>query len=172
MRRYLILFFCVYAIAACSPRYYHGEQAAVALNHAQSSETTSAQKRMEQYVRDALQQWQNMNSWTDQVSVKEVMSAPDSSGAQHVTERITTTTRHHLESASGTNSETETALKERSDSSMSAAHENTAFREEEMVVSGKVSGPIPWYVVVVSLVGAVVVGLFLAMKKGWISVKL
>ena len=172
MRRYLILFFCVYAIAACSPRYYHGEQAAVALNHEQSFENASLQKWMEQYVHDALQQWQNIQSWTEQVSVKEVMSDPDSTGAQHVTERMTTTTQHHVQSASGSQAETETALKERSDSSMSATHENMAFREEEMVVSGKVSGPIPWYVVVVSLVGAVVVGLYLAMKKGWISVKL
>ena len=172
MRRYVLLFFvCIAAIAACSPRYYHGEQAAVAFKQEHNTETASVQKWMEEYMHKALQEWKNMQEWTDQVSVKEVMSEPDSAGVQHVKERITTTTHHHLESSAGSQEDTSTILKEKTDSVGTEENHNAAYTEQKKTVAGKVDGIMPWYVYLAAIIAALVIGFVLARKKGWFAIK-
>lgn len=173
MRRCIILFFvCLSAIAACSPRHYHGEQTAVALTQQQSLESSSMQKWMEQYMHQVLQEWKSMQSWTDQVSVKEVLSDPDSTGAQHVKERVTTTTTHHSEASAGSSKETLAELQQQTDSTQVQGSSSVAYTEEKKVVDGKVEGPLPWYVYAAALLGAVIVGFVLYARKGkWFCLK-
>ena len=172
MRRYISLFFvCLSAIAACSPRYYHGEQSAVALTQEQSSENSYLQKWTEQYVQQALQEWKSMQEWTDQVSVREVLSDPDSTGAQHVKERVTTTTTHHSEASAGSSRETQTQVKQQTDSTEVKEACSVIYKEEEKVVKGKVDGFLPWYVYLAAIIAAVVIGFVLARKKGWFAIK-
>jgi hypothetical protein len=173
MRRYFITFFvCLLALAACSPRVFHGEQVARALIQEQDSEKMSMQKWMEQYMHQVLQEWKNMQEWTDQISVKEVLSDPDSTGAQHVKERVTTTTTHHSEASSGSSKETKTEIQQQTDSTQLKESSSAIFKEEEQVVDGKVDGFFPWYVYAAALLAAVVVGFVLyAKKEKWFHIK-
>ena len=107
----------------------------------------------------------------DQVSVKEVMSEPDSAGVQHVKERITTTTHHHLESSAGSQEDTSTILKEKTDSVGTEENHNAAYTEQKKTVAGKVDGIMPWYVYLAAIIAAVVIGFVLARKKGWFAIK-
>lgn len=173
MRRYISLFFvCLSAIAACSPRHYHGEQTAVALTQEQSSENSYLQKWMEQYVHQALQEWKSMQEWTDQVSVREVLSDPDSTGAQHVKERVTTTTTHHSEALAGSSRETQTQVKQQTDSTEVKEAGSVIYTEQKKVVNGEVKGFMPWYVYAAALCGAILVGIVLYAKRGkWFHLK-
>ena len=130
------------------------------------------QKWMEQYMHQVLQEWKNVQEWTDQVSVKEVLSDPDSTGAQHVKERVTTTTTHHSEASANSSKETQVEVQQQTDSTQVQESSSVIFKEEEKTFNEDVKGWVPWYVIVTALLGAAVVGFIWGIrKKKWLTCK-
>ena len=56
-----------------------------------SADSASFRRLVDQVVHEELQQRLDIREWTEQTTVEETFSEPDSTGAQHVTKRSTTT---------------------------------------------------------------------------------
>lgn len=168
MRRYVLLFFvCISVIAACSPRYYHGERAAMAFNQEQQLTNTSMQEWLEQYIHKELQEWKEVHKWTDQILVKEVLSEPDSTGAQYVKERVSKTTHQQAIMSAGRNTETTAVHKEQLDSTGTDNHSSSNYAEENASTNFKKQRPIPLCVLIAALAGAFLAAFIMIRKTAF-----
>ena len=158
MRRNFISFFvCFFALAACSPRMYHGEQVARASTDVEKTDSSHLQQIVDRMVQEEVQKQLNLQEWIEQTQVREVLSDPDSSGRQHVTERTTTTTTKHSQASANTTQVKNEQVKEQKDSTAINLEKDSSFIEkrEEFDAKGK-AGP-PWYLYVVALIGVAIV---------------
>ena len=90
MRRCIFSFFCVFALASCSPKVYSGVRETRAFQIAAASDSVRVASlvdaRMEAYFGHYLERAAELR----QETVREAFSEPDSAGKQYVTERSTT----------------------------------------------------------------------------------
>ena len=171
MRRLFSFFVCICVLAACSPLRYSGEQTARTVSVESGHDSASIHRLVDQLVHDELQQRLDIREWMEQTTVEETFSDPDSAGAQHVIKRSTTTfSKRSKTSAENTQAKDE-KYQEQVDSVRKKATVSYIEKEEENKVLAEAKRFVPWYVWPVLLVGAMILGLWMARRKGWISIK-
>ena len=161
MYRLYSFFVCAIVLAACSPRNFSGEQVARTLDLQQQVDSASFKSMVDRVVHEELQKQLEVREILDQTSVKETLSAPDSTGSQYVMERTTTTTSKKSKTTAGTSQKKEEEVHEKKDSTAKQASEILYINEEQKKISGEVKGWCPWYIYVAALVGAIVLGFML-----------
>ena len=149
MCRFVKSFFvCFLVLAACSPRYFNGGQVARTSSHESASDSTGVHRTIDYSSISGLQQNIDWKSSMDVTTVKEVLSAPDSSGRQYVIERTTTTAKTQSQSAS-----TATQTKEEN---LQASVDSTSHVEKRF-------GP-PWYVWCIGIL-VIIAAVYLLFKR-------
>lgn len=166
MRRLYSFFVCLLVLAACSPRFYQREQVARTFSQDETMDSASFRRLIDRVVHDELQKQLDIREWMQAVTVNEKLSKPDSTGAQHVTERTTTTFSGGKETSSVVAHTKDEKNQERVDSTSVHAATSVMEKEEETIVAGKVEGWMPWYVYAAALVAAVIVGFVVAVRSG------
>ncbi|MBQ6176661.1 MAG: hypothetical protein IJK29_05625 [Bacteroidales bacterium] len=165
---------CVYlALAACSPKQFSVERVARCSYVSDAADSSALRRWLEREVRESLKQQVETVTSFELETVQETLSSPDSSGGQHVTSRSTTRTRGSSVSTAGSHSVREEVARSETDSSSVSSSHGEALTEEKERIAGRVSGWMPWYVYVTGLVGALLIGLVLAIRgKKWSKMKL
>lgn len=168
MRR-CIVFLCYFlALTACSPKNFSGERAVRTYSLSETADSAAVLRWLDKAVRESVEQHVQTVFDFDAVTVRETLSAPDSTGAQYVTSTSTTHSRGRSVSTSGTESAREERISEGTDSTAVSSTHGEAITERREEISGEVRGWIPWYVYVIGLIGAVVIGLGAAIHgRGW-----
>ena len=168
MRR-CIVFLCYFlALTACSPKNFSGERAVRTYSLSETADSTAVLRWLDKAVRESVEQHVQTVFDFDAVTVRETLSAPDSTGAQYVTSTSTTHSRGRSVSTSGTESAREERISEGTDSTAVSSTHGEAITERREKISGEVRGWIPWYVYVIGLIGAVVIGCGAAIHgRGW-----
>lgn len=162
MRR-CIVFLCYFlALTACSPRSFTGERAVRTYSLSETADSAAVLRWLDRAVRESVEQHVQTVFDFDAVTVRETLSAPDSTGAQYVTSTSTTHSRGRSVSTSGTESAREERISEGTDSTAVSSTHGEAITERREKISGEVRGWIPWYVYLLGLVGAVVIGCWIA----------
>lgn len=127
-------------------------------------DSASFRRLIDRVVHDELQKQLDIREWMQAVTVNEKLSQPDSTGAQHVTERTTTTFSGGKETSSVVSHTKDEKNQDRVDSTSVHAANSVMEKKEETIVAGKVEGWMPWYVYVAALVAAVIVGFVVAVR--------
>lgn len=162
MRR-CIVFLCYFlALTACSPKNFSGERAVRTYSLSETADSAAVLRWLDKAVRESVEQHVQTVFDFDAVTVRETLSAPDSTGAQYVTSTSTTHSRGRSVSTSGTESAREERISEGTDSTAVSSTHGEAITERREKISGEVRGWIPWYVYLLGLVGAVVIGCWIA----------
>lgn len=139
----------------------------------QQVDSASFKSMVDRVVHEELQKQLEVREILDQTSVKETLSAPDSTGTQYVMERTTTTTSRKSKTSAGVSQTKDEQVHEKKDSTARKASEILYISEEEKKFSTEVKGWCPWYIYVAALVAAVVIGFILAVRgKKWFHFKL
>ena len=171
MYRLYSVFLCVFVLAACSPRNFSGEQVARTYGYQGTADSASFKSMVDRLVHEELEKHLEIRDLMEQTSVKETLSAPDSTGAQYVMERTTTTTSKKSKTTAGSSQKKEEEVHEKKDSTAKQASEILYINEEQKKISGEVKGWCPWYIYVAALVAAVVIGFgFAIWKKKWLHI--
>ena len=161
MRRYVYsIFVCLLVLAACSPRFSR-EQTSRTTQLETKTDSSALTKHIETSVNEQSQQQLETHEWTEQVTVWEQLSQPDTNGVQYVTLRSTTTTSKHSETSAGASFNRAEQQLQQLDSTSIEKGESALLKEEEEKVIGGVKGFMPWYVYVAALIAALVVGFFI-----------
>jgi cobalamin biosynthesis Mg chelatase CobN len=156
------------ALTACSPKNFSGERAVRTYSLSETADSAAVLRWLDKAVRESVEQHVQTVFDFDAVTVRETLSAPDSTGAQYVTSTSTTHSRGRSVSTSGTESAREERISEGTDSTAVSSTHGEAITERREKISGEVRGWIPWYVYVIALIGAVVIGLGAAIHgRGW-----
>ncbi|MBP3202325.1 MAG: hypothetical protein J6M31_01815 [Bacteroidales bacterium] len=142
---------CLLVLAACSPRYFNGGQVARTSSHESAADSTGVHRTIDYSSISGLQQNIDWKSSMDVTTVKEVLSAPDSSGRQYVIERTTTTAKTQSQSASTATQTKEENLQASVDSTSHVEKEQTQQTEQKKNFSTKVRVGPPWYVWVIGV---------------------
>lgn len=162
MRR-CIVFLCYFlALTACSPKNFSGERAVRTYSLSETADSAAVLRWLDKAVRESVEQHVQTVFDFDAVTVRETLSAPDSTGAQYVTSTSTTHSRGRSVSTSGTESAREERISEGTDSTAVSSTHGEAITERREKISGEVRGWIPWYVYLLGPVGAVVIGCWIA----------
>ena len=162
MRR-CIVFLCYFlALTACSPKNFSGERAVRTYTLSDTADSASVRRWLDREVRESMEQHAQTVFDFDAVTVRETLSAPDSTGAQYVTSTSTTHARGRSVSTSGTESAREETVSGGTDSTAVSSTHGEALTESKEKISGEVRGWLPWYVYLLGLVGAVVIGCWIA----------
>lgn len=162
MRRCIVFLCCFLALTACSPRSFTGERAVRTYTLSDTADSASVRRWLDRAVRESMEQHVQTVFDFDAVTVRETLSAPDSTGAQYVTSTSTTRSRGRSVSTSGTESAREERISEGADSTAVSSTHGEALTERRERISGEVRGWLPWYVYLLGLVGAVVIGCWIA----------
>ena len=169
MRKCIFSFFCVLALAACSPKIYSGVQEASASTHAQLYDSVAVsgwiRASLQEYIDQHFERVETLRTET----VREVLSAPDSAGVQHVVERSTTHSVSGARTQAGSSTQKTQQLEERRDSvavADSVKTESAEIREEFEEAPVKRAPWLPWYVYVCGLAVALLCGVYLGWKYG------
>ena len=164
MRRYVYsIFVCLLVLAACSPRFSR-EQTSRTTQLETKTDSSALTKHVETSVNEQSQQQLEKHEWTEQVTVWEQLSQPDTNGVQYVTLRSTTTTSKHSEASAGASFNRSEQQLQQLDSTSIEKGESALMKEEEENVTGDVKGPMPWYVYAAALIAALVVGFFMGVS--------
>ena len=168
MRR-CIVFMCAFlALTACSPRSFIGERAVRTSIISDDYDSTAFHRWLDKAVRESMERHVEMSFDFDAVTVTETFSAPDSTGKQHIISTSTTQMKGTSSSSSGTVSSREESVSDRTDSSSVELAHGELLTEEHEKVNGTIEGFIPWYVYLIALVGAIIIGIGVAMRgKGF-----
>lgn len=165
MCRFVKSFFvCFLVLAACSPRYFNGGQVARTSSHESASDSTGVHRTIDYSSISGLQQNIDWKSSMDVTTVKEVLSAPDSSGRQYVIERTTTTAKTQSQSASTATQTKEENLQASVDSTSHVEKEQTQQTEQEKTFSTKVRFGPPWYVWCIGIL-VIIAAVYLLFKR-------
>lgn len=167
MRKCIFSFFCVFALASCSPKIVSGVQEVRAL------ETDRARDSV------AVAHWidERLSSWREQTverteenrteTVREIFSAPDTAGRQWVVERSTTRTEAGASTRAGSVTRQEHQAVERTDSvavADTSRLEAAEIREEVEKRADSRAAFLPWYVYLSALLMAVICGFLLGLR--------
>ena len=162
MRR-CIVFLCYFlALTACSPKNFSGERAVRTYSLSETADSASVRRWLDKAVRESMEQHAQTVFDFDAVTVRETLSAPDSTGAQYVTSTSTTHARGRSVSTSGTESAREETVSGGTDSTAVSSTHGEDLTESREKISGEVRGWLPWYVYLLGFVGAVVIGPWIA----------
>jgi cobalamin biosynthesis Mg chelatase CobN len=154
------------ALTACSPKNFSGERAVRTYTLSDTADSASVRRWLDRAVRESVEQHVQTVFDFDAVTVRETLSAPDSTGAQYVTSTSTTHSRGRSVSTSGTESAREERISEGADSTAVSSTHGEALTESKEKISGAVRPWLPWYVYLLGLVGAVVIGCWIAIHHG------
>lgn len=173
MRKCIFFFFCVSALAACSPKTFSGVQEARAFTHTQLVDSVYLRSwleaRMQQYIQQSFERVDSTKTET----VREILSAPDSAGNQYVVERSTTSSVSGSSTKAGKTTAVEQQILQEVDSTAVRDSVNTSvaeIREEYEQNTGKRAPWCPWYVYLGGLLVALVLGVYLGSRgKKWIG---
>lgn len=174
MRKCIFFFFCVCALASCSPKTFCGVRDARAFEHAQLLDSVSVRcwldARLQEYAERSFERAESLRTET----VREVFSDPDTLGRQHLVERSVTRSVSGTSTRAASQVARATQLQEHADSvavADSCRVEVAEIREEiEQEPSPRASWP--WYKYVAGLAVALLLGLFLGgMSKRWRAVR-
>lgn len=161
MIRLYSFFVCAFVLAGCSPRYFSGEQSARTFQHEESVDSASFKSLVDRLVHEELQKQLEIRELLEQTSVKETLSVPDSTGAQFVMERTTTTLSKKSKTSAGSTHTKDEDYHEKVDSTAKKSSDISFIEEEQKKITGEVKGWCPWYIYVAALVGAIVLGFML-----------
>lgn len=167
MCRLFTFFVCTCVLAACSPRYYHGEQVAKTYSQESACDSIFFRRMVDRIVKEELQKQFDLSLWKEEQTVKETFSDPDSLGAQHLVERTTTTHSEQLHASAASSYSKDENNQEKIDSSKVSSLNSMEVKEEEIKVAKEEKGWLPWYIYVLALGAAVLLGIVLAHKRGW-----
>ena len=172
MRRCIVFLCCFLALTACSPRSFSGERAVRTYTLSDTADSASVRRWLDRAVRESMEQHAQTVFDFDAVTVRETLSAPDSTGAQYVTSTSTTHARGRSVSTSGTESAREEKISGGVDSTAVASTHGEALTERRDQIGGEVRGWLPWYVYVIALLGALIIGFGAAIHgRGWWKLK-
>lgn len=173
MRR-SIVFLCYFlALTACSPRSFSGERAVRTYSLSDTADSAAVRRWLDKAVQESMEQHVRTVFDFDAVTVRETLSAPDSTGAQYVTSTSTTHARGRSVSEAGTETSREEKISGGMDSTAVASTHGEALTERRDQIGGEVRGWLPWYVYVIALVGALIIGCAWAVihGRGWWKLK-
>lgn len=167
MRRYVYsIFVCLLVLAACSPRWCR-EQTTRTHQQEQSSDSLAVTKHAESTLNEQSQSKLEKHESFNQVTTWEQLSKPDSTGAQWVTARGTTTTSGSSDVQRESSANRHEKQLEQEDSTNVSSSSSELEKEEEKSVepADNKKSTWPWYVYVASIVGAFIIGLVLGLRK-------
>lgn len=164
------LFLCV-TLAACSPLYYHGEQVARSYQEESSIDSVALQRLVDRVVHEELDKQLEVHQWSDGMAVTETFSAPDSTGAQYLMERTTTTRTSRTETSASSSNRKDERYREKEDSTSVAFSQDIEVKEEEKTVDAKKEGWMPWYIYAVALLIGLFIGAALGLKFSFKNLK-
>ena len=174
MRKCIFSFFCVFALASCSPKIASGVQEVRALDETRQLDSAALKRwifeEMKEYVDSRFEREERSQTET----VREVLSDPDTAGRQHVVERSTTRSVSGATTRAGSSAGRVRQLQERTDSVSvtDSSHVEEAEIYEEMDAGVARKPFIPWYVYVGAMIFAVIVGFILgARSRIWRAVR-
>ena len=102
MRRCIVFLCCFLALTACSPRSFSGERAVRTYSLSDTADSAAVRRWLDKAVQESMEQHVRTVFDFDAVTVRETLSAPDSTGAQYVTSTSTTHARGRSVSEAGT----------------------------------------------------------------------
>lgn len=168
MNRLYSFFVCMVVLAACSPRVVSGEQVAKTVTIEATVDSASIKEMVDRLVREEMQRKLDISELLNQTTTREVFTAPDSSGAQHLQERITTTLSRQKNTSAGSSYAKSDEVHAKVDSSAIKTSDSLYVREERIAIKEKRKGSMPWYIYVAGLLAAMVMGFLLAVRgKKW-----
>ena len=167
MRRYVYsIFVCLLVLAACSPRLCREQTSRTHLQE-HSSDSLAVTKHTESTTSEDSQSRLEKHEIFDRITTWEQLSKPDSTGAQYVTVRGTSTTHsassvRHKSSAS----KQEKQLEQEDSTNVSSSSSELEKEEEKSVApADNKKSSWPWYVYVASMLVAFIIGLVLGLRK-------
>ena len=170
MRKCIFFFFCVLALASCSPKTFSGVRDARAFEHAQLLDSVSVRRwldaRLQEYAERRFERAESLHTET----VREVFSDPDTLGRQHLVERSVTRSVSGTSTRAASQSARTGQLQEHTDSVAVADSSSVEVEEirEEIEQGPSPRASWPWYTYVAGLGVALLLGLFLGcMSKKW-----
>ena len=169
MRKCIFFFFCVLALASCSPKIYSGVQDVRALEEARRRDSIALERRMEARLQELVEQRIERIESQQTETVHEVYSAPDTAGRQYVVERSTTHTTSGSSTVASSHAVREQQLLEKTDSVAVADSSNVEqleIHEEEEVAPAPSARRSRWYIYIIGLVAALLAGVALGIKAG------
>lgn len=169
MRKCIFFFFCVLALASCSPKIYSGVQDVRALEEARRRDSIALERRMEARLQEIVEQRIERTESQQTETVREVYSAPDTAGRQYVVERSTTHTASGSSTVASSHAAREQQLLEKTDSvavADSSSVEQLEIHEEEEVAPALAARRSRWYLYIIGLVAALLAGVALGIKAG------
>lgn len=175
MRQCIFSFFCVFALASCSPKIVSGVQEVRALETDSSRDSVAVARWVDE--RMSLWQERTVERTEDQQTetVREVFSAPDTAGRQWVVERSTTRTESGASTRAGsiTKHEQQTAAHTDSVAVADTSRLEAAEIREEVEAKGKSGASwCPWYVYLSALLLAAICGFLLGSRGNkWRTVR-
>lgn len=169
MRKCIFSFFCVLALAACSPKTYSGVQEARASAHTQIADSSAVSSWVRASIREYIDEHFERVETLRTETVREVLSAPDSTGRQHVVKRSTTHTVSGAHTQAGTSAQTIQQRKELRDSvavADSIRTESAEIREEIKSVPSRdqVGTKLKWRAYVFGALILMMLGFYLGWK--------
>lgn len=175
MRQCIFSFFCVFALASCSPKIVSGVQEVRALETDRSRDSVAVAR----WVDERMNLWQErtIERTEDEQTetVREVFSAPDTAGRQWVVERSTTRTESGASTRAGsiTRHEQQTAAHTDSVAVADTSRLEAAEIREEIEAKGKSGASwMPWYVYLSALLLAAICGFLLGLRGNkWRTVR-
>lgn len=169
MRKCIFFFFCVLALASCSPKIYSGVQDVRAFEEARRRDSIALERRMEARLQELVEQRFERIESQQTETVREVYSAPDTAGRQYVVERSTTHTASGSSTVASSHASREQQLLEKTDSVAVADRSNVEqleIHEEEEVAPAPAARRSRLYLYIIGLVAALVCGVVLGVRAG------
>ena len=151
-------------LAACSTLHYSGEQTARTVSQDVKLDSTAYRQMIQQAVHEEFERQTSFQEWMEKTTVKEILSEPDSTGMQHVTERMTTTTARHSEVSAVTSKTKNERTQEEVDSTGVRTSDSLEIKEEETELAADAKKGMPWYVYAAALLCALIVGFVLGIR--------
>lgn len=167
MRRCIFSFFCVFALASCSPKVYSGAQDVRAYDSGRQTDSVSISRlvdsRLELYFEHRLERAAELQ----QETVTERLSEPDSSGRQWVAERSTTRSVARSQmTAGGVSSQSAQLVRQEDSTAVRDTASVAELETHEEACAAPARRWLPWYVYVGALLVALIVGFVLGLRRG------
>lgn len=150
--------------AACSPKHYSGERTAVSTQRSVLADSASVSRWLRESLSEALCEQIETTADTESETVREVLSAPDSTGTQYVVQREVIRQSGRSETKAGRKVETGRQLEEVADSIRTVEQEVQADQIQEESVEVKTRRAVPWWAFLVGI-AAVACAAYYALRR-------
>ena len=163
MRRCILLFFCV-SVAACSPKHFTGERTVQSTQHSVMADSASVSRWLRETVSQIMTEQTETMATTETETVREIFSAPDTSGVQYVVERDVTRQTAKSKTSTGRKASTAAEKEEKADSLQTVQADVDITSTASETVQMKKRRPFPWWCYLVMACAALAGGYFLYRK--------